>query len=171
MTFKFKLLIMILFMAVLAVPILNTPVFAVEPSEMLKDPVLEKRARVISKGLRCLVCQNQSIDDSNAGLAKDLRILVRKRLTAGDSNEQVVAFVVDRYGDYVLLEPPVKTTTILLWLSPFLIVILALTLGIKFYKRRPLTASNDTAAYKLSQQEEEHLQQALTRYSEQDPKP
>src|SRR5438105_4597617 len=79
---------------------------AVLPEEMLKDPVREARARDISQNLRCLVCQNQSIDDSNAPLAKDLRIIVRERLTAGDSNDQVVAYVVNRYGNYVLLKPP-----------------------------------------------------------------
>ena len=85
--------------------------WAVEPDEILDDPVLEARAREISKGLRCLVCQNQSIDDSNAGLARDLRILLRERLVAGDSNSAAIAFIVDRYGDFVLLRPPVKPTT------------------------------------------------------------
>jgi cytochrome c-type biogenesis protein CcmH len=91
---------------------------AVEPGERLDDPVLEARARDISKGLRCLVCQNQSIDDSDAGLARDLRVLVRERLSGGETNDQVIAYVTARYGDYVLLEPPLKPTTYLLWFGP-----------------------------------------------------
>ncbi|RME62068.1 MAG: cytochrome c-type biogenesis protein CcmH, partial [Alphaproteobacteria bacterium] len=87
------------------------PVVAVEPDERLADPVLEARARAISQELRCLVCQNQSIDDSNAPLARDLRLLVRERLQAGDSDEEAVAFIVARYGDFVLLRPPLKPVT------------------------------------------------------------
>ena len=110
---------------------------AVEPDEILKDPVLEKRARVISKRLRCLVCQNQSIDDSNAGLARDLRVLVRERLTKGDSDQAVVSFIVARYGDFVLLRPPVKPTTYVLWFAPGLILLLAgLGTGVFLRRRR-----------------------------------
>jgi cytochrome c-type biogenesis protein CcmH len=96
---------------------------AVQPDEILRDPVLEQRARAISGGLRCLVCQNQSIDDSDAPLARDLRILVRERLTAGDDDKAVVAFVVARYGDFVLLKPPFNAHTLLLWSAPFLILL------------------------------------------------
>ncbi len=85
----------------LLVAILAVPAFAVEPDEMLKDPVLEARARELGKEIRCLVCQNQSIDDSNAGLAKDLRIILRERLVAGDSDSEIKSFLVDRYGDFV----------------------------------------------------------------------
>ena len=99
---------------------LVTAAFAVEPDEILDDPVLEARARAISKNLRCLVCQNQSIDDSNAPLARDLRIIVRERLVDGDSDDDVYAFVTARYGDYVLLQPPVKPATYLLWAAPIL---------------------------------------------------
>ena len=102
----------------------TAPAWAVNPDEMLADPVLEKRAREISKGLRCLVCQNQSIDDSDADLAKDLRIIVRNRLKAGDSDGAVVDYVVARYGDWVLMKPPFKITTALLWLGPGLIFLL-----------------------------------------------
>ncbi len=110
---------------------------AVEPNEILKDPVLEKRARAISKRLRCLVCQNQSIDDSNAGLARDLRVLVRERLTKGDSDQAVVSFIVARYGDFVLLRPPVKPTTYVLWFAPGLILLLAgLGTGVFLRRRR-----------------------------------
>jgi cytochrome c-type biogenesis protein CcmH len=96
--------------------------FAVEPSEMLADPVKEARARELSKGLRCLVCRNQSIDDSNSGLARDLRVLLRERLTAGDSDEAAMQYLVNRFGDYVLLKPPFKLSTALLWLGPLLLI-------------------------------------------------
>lgn len=98
---------------------------AVNPDEILDDPVLEGRARDISSKLRCLVCQNQSIDDSNADLARDLRVIVRQRLVAGDSDEQVVQYIVDRYGDYVLLEPPVKGVTYALWYGPGILLLVA----------------------------------------------
>lgn len=101
----------------------SAPVLAVQPNEVLKDQALEQRARQISSGLRCLVCQNQSIDDSDAPLAKDLRVLVRERLTAGDSDGAVIDFVVARYGDFVLLRPPMNARTIALWAAPFLIVL------------------------------------------------
>jgi cytochrome c-type biogenesis protein CcmH len=108
------------------------PARAVEPDEILKDPQLEARARSISEGLRCLVCQNQSIDDSAAPLAKDLRVLIRERLQSGDSNEAAVDFVVARYGEYVLLKPRFETKTLLLWLAPFAAVLL----GAAFMLRR-----------------------------------
>lgn len=98
---------------------------AVLPDEMLDDPALELRARAISQNLRCLVCQNQSIDDSDADLARDLRVIVRQRLVAGDSDDQVLAYVVDRYGDYVLLDPPLKWTTYGLWYGPPAILVIA----------------------------------------------
>ena len=96
----------------------STPAWAVQPDETLADPVLEARARVLSKELRCLVCQNQSIDDSAAPLARDLRLLVRERLTGGDSDQQVLDFLVDRYGEFVLLKPRFAWHTALLWLGP-----------------------------------------------------
>jgi cytochrome c-type biogenesis protein CcmH len=96
--------------------------FAVTPGEVLKDPALEQRARAISAELRCLVCQNQSIDDSDASLAKDLRAIVRERLLAGDSDVEIRAFVVQRYGEFVLLRPPFSLGTALLWTLPFLAV-------------------------------------------------
>ncbi|MFI5000090.1 MAG: cytochrome c-type biogenesis protein [Reyranellales bacterium] len=97
--------------------LLAFPAQAVEPSEMLPDPALEARARDIGRALRCVVCQNQSIDDSAAEVAHDMRVAVRERLVAGDSNEQVFAFMVARYGDYVLLRPPFKPGTLILWLG------------------------------------------------------
>ncbi|MET0742650.1 MAG: cytochrome c-type biogenesis protein [Microvirga sp.] len=100
------------------------PAAAVQPDEVLKDPVLERRAREISAGLRCLVCQNQSIDDSDASLAKDLRILVRERLTAGESDREVRDFLVARYGEFVLLKPSFSGHNLLLWLGPFAVLVL-----------------------------------------------
>ena len=111
--------------------------FAVLPDEMLKDPALELRARDISQGLRCLVCQNQAIDDSNAPLAKDLRTIVRERLSAGDSDTQVVDYVVQRYGNYVLLKPPFQADTLLLWLLPFILMVLGLFMAWRFFKQLP----------------------------------
>ena len=104
--------------ALLAALILPSAALAVTPDEMLKDPVLEARARDLSRELRCMVCQNQSIDDSEASLAKDLRLLVRERLTEGDTNQQVLDFLVARYGVFVLLKPPVEYHTLLLWGLP-----------------------------------------------------
>ncbi|MCC2650766.1 MAG: cytochrome [Microvirga sp.] len=114
--------------------------FAVQPGEVLKDPALEKRAREISAGLRCLVCQNQSIDDSDAQLAKDLRLLVRERLVAGDTDDEVERFLVQRYGEFVLLKPTFGTHTLLLWLTPALVLALG---GIGAYtamRKRPQPA-------------------------------
>ena len=108
---------------------------AVQPSEMLADPRLEARARAISEELRCLVCQNQSIDEFNADLAHDLRVLVRERLVAGDSDAQAVKYIVDRYGQFVLLKPPVEPATYVLWLSPALLVLFGAA-GIIVYLRR-----------------------------------
>jgi cytochrome c-type biogenesis protein CcmH len=102
-----------------------TATLAVQPDELLGDPKLEQRARNISAGLRCLVCQNQSIDDSDAPLARDLRVLVRDRLKAGGSDEQVLKFVVSRYGDFILLKPPFNVQTVLLWTLPGLILLAA----------------------------------------------
>ena len=110
---------------------------AVEPSEMLKDPALEARARAISQELRCLVCQNQSIDDSNADLAHDLRVIVRERLVAGDSDQQVKDYLVARYGDFVLLDPPFRARTLILWLGPAaLLAFGAIVIAIVLRKRR-----------------------------------
>ena len=117
---------------------------AVKPDEILADAAMETRAREISKGLRCLVCQNQSIDDSDAGLARDLRILVRQRLMAGDSDEAVFRYVVDRYGDFVLLKPPMKPVTYILWFGPLLILLGAVAVLVFFFRRRratPVTVS------------------------------
>ena len=118
--------------------------FAVQPDEMLSDPALEQRAREISRTLRCLVCQNQSIDDSDAPLARDLRLLVRERLSAGASDAEVYQFVVARYGDYVLLRPPVKPATWLLWFGPPLVLALG-GLAIFFWFRRRKTIAGEAS--------------------------
>jgi cytochrome c-type biogenesis protein CcmH len=123
------------------------PSWAVEPDEILADPAQEARAREVGQELRCLVCQNQSIDDSNAPLARDLRILVRERIKAGDSNTQVMDFVVARYGDYVRLRPPMRAETYLLWFGPALVLaaaVGALFLGLRRRKVAPRTPPLDT---------------------------
>ena len=112
-------------LCVMLLLLFSFPALAVEPSEVLSDPVLEGRARTIGQALRCVVCPNQSIDDSAAEVAHDMRRAVRERLTAGDSNEQVFAFMVARYGDYVLLKPPFKTGTLVLWLGAPLLLLIA----------------------------------------------
>ena len=113
----------------------SSPSLGVEPGEILQDPKLEARARDLSRGLRCVVCQNQSIDDSNAGLARDMRILVRERIIAGDSDAQVTKYIVSRYGDYVLLNPPLKSSTYALWFGPLIILGLGLLSLIIFFRR------------------------------------
>lgn len=114
----------VIFAALLMFCTLTGPALAVNPDEMLADPALEARARDISKELRCLVCQNQSIDDSDADLAHDLRVLVRERLVAGDSNAEVLQYIVARYGQFVLLRPPFEPATLILWLVPFGVVVI-----------------------------------------------
>jgi cytochrome c-type biogenesis protein CcmH len=122
--------------------LLSGTALAVEPSEMLKDPALEARARAISRELRCLVCQNQSIDDSNADLAHDLRMIVRERLSAGDSDAQVKAYLVARYGDFVLLDPPFEARTLILWLGPAVLLLLgAGGIYAALHPRRPRAAA------------------------------
>jgi cytochrome c-type biogenesis protein CcmH len=127
------------FAAALAIAVSAPAALAVEPSERLPDPALEARARTLSQELRCLVCQNQSIDDSNADLAHDLRVLLRKRLAAGDTDRQVLDFIVARYGMFVLLDPPFAPATYFLWLGPPLLVVGAGALLILRARRRRLT--------------------------------
>ena len=138
--------------ALLLVLALGSGAWAVQPDEMLDDPALEARARVISRDLRCLVCQNQSIDDSNAPLARDLRIIVRERLVAGDTDGQVRDFVVGRYGDYVLLRPPFRAGTLVLWLG-LAAVLAAGAVSVLVFLRRRRTA----AEAPLSPEEERRL--------------
>lgn len=119
----------------LALALISTAAGAVLPDERLSDPALEARARQISKELRCVVCQNQSIDDSDATLAHDLRLLVRERLVAGDSNAEVKDYLVDRYGSFVLLRPPLGVETLALWFGPLAVVLLGAA-GLLVYLRR-----------------------------------
>jgi cytochrome c-type biogenesis protein CcmH len=117
----------------------NLSAAAVEPGEQLRNPALEARAREISSGLRCLVCQNETIDESNASLAHDIRMLLRERLTAGDTDEQAVKAIVNRYGDFVLLDPPVKPATYVLWFGPPAMLLAGLVGGMVWLRRRPGT--------------------------------
>ncbi len=109
---------------------------ALDAGEMLADPALEARARALAKGLRCVVCQNQSIDDSGADLARDLRRSLRARLLAGDSDEEAIGYLTERYGDYVLLEPPFKPATWALWFAPVGFAAVALALALRYFRRR-----------------------------------
>ncbi|MDQ0469734.1 cytochrome c-type biogenesis protein [Labrys wisconsinensis] len=125
----------------LAAAVLASPALAVQPDEMLKQPALEARARALSAELRCMVCQNQSIDDSDAPLAKDLRILVRERLVAGDSDAQVKDFLVQRYGDFILLKPPLEWRTVILWTAPFALLLAGLAGALVAARRRQAAPS------------------------------
>ena len=146
----------------LLLAMLATPVAAVEPDEMLQDPALEARARTISQELRCLVCQNQSIDDSNAALAKDLRLVVRERLRAGDSDADVLAFVEARYGEFVLLRPKLNAHTLLLWLAPLLLLV-ATTLVVLRRARASAGASGVEALEPLSSAEQKRVDELVQR--------
>jgi cytochrome c-type biogenesis protein CcmH len=128
---------------------------AVEPDEILKDPAMEARAREIGRELRCVVCQSQSIDDSNAPLARDLRLLVRERLVAGDSNDEVLDYVTARYGDYVLLKPRMSAGTVLLWLSPLALLFAGGGIALVYLRERtrpaPQTALSDEEQKRLDE--------------------
>ena len=126
-----------------------------QPNVVLQDTALEARARALSKDIRCLVCQNQSIDDSNADLARDLRVLVRERLQKGDSDPEILDFLVKRYGDFVLLKPPVKVSTYLLWYGPIGILILGVIGLIVFFRNRRVVPARTTAD--LSADEEKRI--------------
>ncbi|MEM9439487.1 MAG: cytochrome c-type biogenesis protein [Pseudomonadota bacterium] len=132
------------------------------PDEVLEDPELERRARSLSKELRCLVCQNQSIDDSNADLARDLRQLVRERLLAGDTDEEILDFATERYGDFVLLRPPMKPSTWLLWYGPIAIFVLA-GIAVFFYVRRRRDEPLEVSVNSLSPDEQAKLDRLLER--------
>ncbi len=136
-----------------------TPVWAVQPDEILADPVLEQRARELSKGLRCLVCRNESIDESNASLARDLRLLLRERLVAGDTDDAAVAYIVDRYGEYVLLNPPASGSTWILWAAGPLMLLLAGGLGLVYLRGRAAAPAPDQAP--LSADEKARLHDIL----------
>jgi cytochrome c-type biogenesis protein CcmH len=141
--------------ALLALLLSLSPAVAVQPDEQLADPALEERARDISAGLRCMVCQNQSIDDSNAPLARDLRLLVRERLTEGDSNEDVRDYLLARYGDFVLLKPRFAPYTLILWLTPAVVLLIGAVVALQRF-RRPAAGTEA-----LSREEEEELSRIL----------
>ena len=122
---------------------LTPPALAVNPDEILADPALEARARDLSKDLRCVVCRNQSIDDSNAGIARDMRVVLRERLVAGDTDDEALAFLVDRYGAYILLNPPVTPVTYALWGGPALLLLLAILGFARFWRRKPTAEPDD----------------------------
>jgi cytochrome c-type biogenesis protein CcmH len=147
---------------------LALPAQAVQPDEILEDPVLEQRAREISKDLRCVVCQNENIDSSHAGVARDLRILVRERLVAGDSDEDVLDFVVARYGDYVLFNPPFKPSTYALWIGPFAVMGLGLLGVVVLLARRPRKINAGDVA--LSEDEERAVAAMLAEDGKEGPK-
>jgi len=155
-----KRLVTLLLLVVLAVH----PAQAVEPDEVLDDPKLEQRARDISKGLRCVVCQNESIDASNADLAKDLRLLVRERLEAGDTNEEVVDYVVARYGEFVLLEPRFAPHTYALWIAPILLLLFGLALAYRVLGGRAAGARQSPPP--LSEAERARLDRLLSERSD-----
>lgn len=153
--------------AILLLLVAIGPAFAVNPDEVLDDPALESRARGISEHLRCLVCQNQSIDDSDADLARDLRLLVRERLVAGDSDEATIQYIVDRYGEYVLLNPVFAPHTLLLWIAAPLVLLIG-ALALVFGLRRkgalptgtpPLTDEEKRALEALQREERLPLRQ------------
>ncbi len=137
------------------------PVWAVQPEEMLDDPVLEERARDISADLRCLVCRNENIDDSNSELAKDLRLLVRERLTEGDTNAETVDFIVDRFGEYVLLRPRTGGTNLVLYLAGPLMLLLALGGAFGYLRGRSKAPAKAEAG--LSDEEQARLEEILNK--------
>jgi cytochrome c-type biogenesis protein CcmH len=135
----------------------TAPAFAAtSPDELLANPEQEQRARELSKQIRCMVCQNQSIDDSDADLARDLRTLVRERIRAGDSDEEIIAFLTTRYGDFILLRPPVTPATFGLWFGPAAVLVVA-GLGIAIYLRRRRGAGTRPESAPLSEDEQARL--------------
>ena len=135
----------------------SVPALAVQPDEMLSDPALEARARVITEGLRCVVCRNESVDDSNADIARDIRLMERERLLAGDTNDQAVQYMVDRFGEYILLEPRATGSNLILWAAGPVLLLLALGVALAAARRRR-AASRDAG---LSPEEEARLKEIL----------
>jgi len=140
---------------ILLVLLWAAPALAVQPDEVMKDPALEARARAMSEQLRCLVCQNQSIDDSEAPLARDLRLLIREHLAKGESDQQIMDYIVARYGDYVLLRPRFDAGTAVLWLSPFAVLLLGI---LKLARRKPVSGDPEKP---LSDEEKAAVLRAL----------
>ena len=134
------------------------PALAVQPDEVLSDPALEARARVITEGLRCVVCRNESVDDSNADIARDIRLMVRERLVAGDTNDQAIQYMVDRFGEYILLEPRATGSNLILWGAGPVLLLLALGIAVAAARRRK-AAARETG---LSTEEEARLKEILS---------
>ncbi|MGF1628943.1 MAG: cytochrome c-type biogenesis protein [Kiloniellaceae bacterium] len=151
-----------------SLPVLVFPAWAVEPAEMLDDPVLEQRARDLSAEIRCVVCQNESIDSSNAEIAREVRLLVRERLVAGDSDQQVFDYLVARYGDFVLLRPPMKPTTYLLWFGPFVVLLLGVVAVFVYFRGQRTAAAMPPA---LNAEEEVRLARLLAEETPRDTRP
>jgi cytochrome c-type biogenesis protein CcmH len=151
-------------LSLLALALATAPqALAVQPDEILADAALEARARALSKELRCMVCQNQSIDDSDAPLARDLRVLVRERLEAGDSDQQVIDFLVARYGDFVLLKPRFTSHTALLWLMPAVVFVIGALVLVAAARRRSKTAAASSQPAKLTPAEATRLADIISR--------
>ncbi|MFZ1726081.1 MAG: cytochrome c-type biogenesis protein [Albidovulum sp.] len=148
-----RMILLLLFLSV------ASPSQAVQPDEVLADPVLEARARDLSQGLRCLVCRNENIDESNADLARDLRLLVRERLVAGDSDAEVIAYLVDRYGEYVLLRPTASGSNLILWIAGPGMLLMGLTAAGLYLRRRRSVADDPPPA--LSETEAARLREIL----------
>lgn len=151
--------------AIAALTIMSHVVLAVQPNEIMQDPALEARARALSRDLRCMVCQNQSIDDSDAPLARDLRLLVRERIGAGDTDTQVIDFLVERYGAFVLLKPPFEAQTLVLWLLPPTLLFAGLAWLFLIARRRTAAQErvHSAASPKLSPEEERRLAEIVDR--------
>ena len=148
-----------IFICVIAI---SSPVIAVEPDEVLDNPSLEERARQISKDLRCLVCQNESIDESDAALARDLRVLVRERLQVGDSNEEVIQFVVDRYGEFALLRPRIDGVNYVLWWFGPLFLILSIITAVTYVRKlRKISNSSYDLSAPLNDEERKKLNEIM----------
>jgi cytochrome c-type biogenesis protein CcmH len=141
--------------------VISSHAWAVEPDEMLSNPVLEARARAISKELRCMVCQNESIDESEAPLARDLRVLVRQRIMAGDSDAQIINFLVSRYGEFILLKPPLSWNTLALWGGPPALLILGILMIVVVERRRARVRPAIEGTTQLSAAEETRLAEIL----------
>jgi cytochrome c-type biogenesis protein CcmH len=138
---------------VILLTVFRTSALAVAPDEVLQDPKLEARARELSQGLRCVVCQNQSIDDSNAPLAHDLRVLLRERLLSGDTDEQAIDYIVARYGNFVLLRPPMQLNTLVLWVGPALFVMIAAIGFGRYLRTRPAEEASETPTFTATEEE------------------
>ena len=136
--FLFNKIFFLLLIIILVVTTASNNSYAVDPEEFLKDPKQELRARNISKNVRCLVCQNQSIDESSAPLARDLRMIVRNKITEGLTDKEVYKFLTDRYGDFILLNPPIKTSTMILWALPFILFLIAVFVLYRHNKKSKL---------------------------------